>query len=87
MAEGTVLVTGASRGIGKAIALRFAKEHYNVAISCLRNTRRLEKRRSRRSGRRKAGRPVRFPAPPAVLQRPAKRRSRPVSLTPATWAT
>ncbi len=42
MAGGTVLVTGASRGIGKAVALRFAKEHYNVAISCLRNTRRLE---------------------------------------------
>ena len=26
------IVTGASRGIGKAIALRFAKENYNVMI-------------------------------------------------------
>ncbi len=30
----TILVTGASRGIGKAIALRFAREGWNVAISC-----------------------------------------------------
>ncbi len=37
----TVLVTGASRGIGKAVALRFAKEAYNVVISCLQNTDRL----------------------------------------------
>lgn len=30
----TVLVTGASRGIGKAIALKFAKEGYNMVITC-----------------------------------------------------
>lgn len=29
----TVLVTGSSRGIGKAIAIKFAKEGYNVAIN------------------------------------------------------
>ncbi|QLY40790.1 3-oxoacyl-[acyl-carrier-protein] reductase [Hujiaoplasma nucleasis] len=29
----TVLITGASRGIGKAIALAFAKENYNVVIN------------------------------------------------------
>ena len=41
MSGKTVLVTGASRGIGKAIALRFAREHDNVAISCLKNESRL----------------------------------------------
>ncbi|BCK01281.1 elongation factor P 5-aminopentanone reductase [Anaerocolumna chitinilytica] len=30
----TVLITGASRGIGKAIALRFAKEGFRIAITC-----------------------------------------------------
>lgn len=30
----TVLVTGSSRGIGKAIAIKYAKEGYNVAINC-----------------------------------------------------
>lgn len=37
MKEKTVLVTGASRGIGKAIAIKFAKEGYNVVITCLSN--------------------------------------------------
>lgn len=30
----TVLITGASRGIGKAIALRFAREGFRIAITC-----------------------------------------------------
>ncbi|MBQ2238932.1 MAG: SDR family NAD(P)-dependent oxidoreductase, partial [Lachnospiraceae bacterium] len=29
----TVVITGASRGIGKETALRFAKEHWNVVIN------------------------------------------------------
>jgi len=34
MARKTVLVTGASRGIGKAIAVKFAKKGYHVIINC-----------------------------------------------------
>ena len=35
MPRKTVLVAGASRGIGKAVAVKFAKKGYNVAISCV----------------------------------------------------
>lgn len=41
MARKTVLVTGGSRGIGKAAAVKFAKKGYNVAISCIHNEDRL----------------------------------------------
>ena len=41
MSRKTVLVTGASRGIGKAIAVKFAKKGYNVAISWIRTKDRL----------------------------------------------
>ena len=41
MARKTVLVTGASRGIGKAIAVKFAKKNYNVVINCLHSEERL----------------------------------------------
>lgn len=34
MKSKTVLITGASKGIGKAIALRFAKEGFRIAITC-----------------------------------------------------
>jgi 3-oxoacyl-[acyl-carrier protein] reductase len=37
----TVLVTGSSRGIGKAIAVKFAKEGYNVIINCVKNEEKL----------------------------------------------
>lgn len=41
MAQKTVLVTGASRGIGKAIAVKFAKKNYNVIINCIHNEEQL----------------------------------------------
>lgn len=41
MARKTVLVTGASRGIGKAVAIKFAKKNYNVVVNCVRSEERL----------------------------------------------
>ena len=37
MNKKTVLVTGSSRGIGKAIAIKFAKKNYNVVINCVKS--------------------------------------------------
>lgn len=37
----TVLITGASRGIGKAAALRFAREGWQLAITCISRTEEL----------------------------------------------
>lgn len=37
MKRKTVLVTGSSRGIGKAIAVKFAKKGYDVIINCAHN--------------------------------------------------
>ena len=37
MTAKTILVTGASRGIGKAIAISYAKKGYHVIINCLHN--------------------------------------------------
>ena len=42
MNKKTVLVTGASRGIGRAIALTFAKHGYHVFLNCSRSVKELE---------------------------------------------
>lgn len=41
MPRKTVLVTGASRGIGKAVAVKYAKKGYNVVINCIRREEQL----------------------------------------------
>lgn len=41
MNKKTVLVTGASRGIGKAIAIKFAKKNYNIVINCINSEEKL----------------------------------------------
>lgn len=46
MNKKTVLVTGASRGIGRAIALVFAKEGYHVFLNCNHSVIQLEKVRA-----------------------------------------
>lgn len=42
----TALITGASRGIGRAIALKFAREGYNLIINCAQNASLLESLRA-----------------------------------------
>lgn len=45
MAKKVVLVTGASRGIGKAVAVKFAKKGYHVIITCAHREQELLKTR------------------------------------------
>ena len=42
MSRKTVLVTGASRGIGRAIAIKFAQKNYNIVINCDKSREELE---------------------------------------------
>lgn len=50
MNKKTVLVTGSSRGIGKAIAIKFAKKGYNVIINCAHNEEALQKTKNEIEG-------------------------------------
>jgi 3-oxoacyl-[acyl-carrier protein] reductase len=50
MNKKTVLVTGSSRGIGKAIAVKFAKKGYDVIINCAHNEEVLLKTKSEIEG-------------------------------------
>lgn len=43
MEKGNVLITGASRGIGRAIAQTFAEAGYNLTLCCVNNVESLEK--------------------------------------------
>ena len=45
MSKKTVLVTGASRGIGEAIAVKYAKKGCNVAVNCIHSEERLSQTR------------------------------------------
>lgn len=41
MNKKTAIITGASRGIGRAAALKFASMGYNIAVCCIKNTKSL----------------------------------------------
>ncbi|NLG03225.1 MAG: 3-oxoacyl-ACP reductase FabG [Clostridia bacterium] len=42
MEQGIVLITGASRGIGRAIAVMFARKHYDLVLTCQSSKNELE---------------------------------------------
>lgn len=51
MRKKNVIITGASRGIGKALALKYAEQGYHLSVCCLHNADRLEEIRRQAEAR------------------------------------
>jgi len=60
MSQATILVTGSSRGIGKAIALRLARDGYDIVVHCRSRLEEAEKVRDQITGLGRSARVISF---------------------------